>query len=279
MPDKKIKKVKKIKAVPLNNGWALPPYEWSPSQSDIDLRNQAIPQVREKIDYLNSDLYKQRLNKFNTGNMADLIKQRISELKNIQFFRGPEGPSVTSPNNYLEKGAGVQIARGSGATTIAHELGHVTSGTGRHIIAKSVDEGQSDAMSPAEAWYFINRDKNIKKADKEGVYKAYVSDAKKFGFYSTDPTSRWTTFDPHDVGAGEAKGDLDAVRFLLQKNGLTKKYGENITPEIIKKAMQNPKISGDLFFQRLLKRFGEKSIVDLNNNIAKVGNEDNQDMA
>jgi hypothetical protein len=280
MPDKKIEKVKKLNAVPLNNGWQSTSYGWKPSQADIDLRNKAIPQVREKINYLNSDLYKERLNKFNNGNMADLIKQRISELKNIQFFRGPEGSSFASPNNYLDKGAGVQIAKGAEDTALAHELGHVTSGTGRHEIAKSAGEGQSDSMSPAEAWYFINRDKNIKKADKDSVYKAYVSDAKKFGQYSTDPTARWLTgYDPHDVGAGEAKGDLDAVRFLLQKNGLTQKYGENITPETIKKAMKNPKVSGDRFFQRLLKRFGEKNIVELNNNIAKVRNDDNQDMA
>ena len=161
MPDKKIEKVKKTNAVPLNNGWQNTSYGWKPSQSDIDVRNKAIPQVREKIDYLNSDTYKQRLNKFNTGDMADLIKQRISELKNIQFFRGGEGASMTSPNNYQNKGAGVQMAKGSEDTALAHELGHVTSGTGRHEIAKSVDQGQPDAMSPAEAWYFINRDKNI----------------------------------------------------------------------------------------------------------------------
>jgi hypothetical protein len=277
MPDKKIKK---INAVPLNNGWSKPPYDWNPSQSDIDVRNKAIPQVREKIDYLNSDTYKERLNKFNTGDMADLIKQRISELKNIQFFRGPEGPSLTSPNNYQNKGAGLQLAKGAEDTALAHELGHVTSGTGRHEIAKSVDQGQSDAMSPAEAWFMINRDKNITQENKNKIYKQYSSDASKFGQYSTDPSGRWLKgYDPHDVGAGEAKGDLDAVRFLLKKNGLTKKYGENITPEIMQKAMKDPKISGDRFFQRLLKRYGEQNIVDLNNNIAKVRNEDNQDMA
>jgi hypothetical protein len=280
MPDKKIEKVKKINAVPLNKGWQTTSYGWKPSQADIDLRNQAIPQVRQKIEYLNSDMYKERLNKFNNGNMADLIKQRISELKNIQFFRGAEGSSMTSPNNYLDKGAGVQMAKGSEATALAHELGHVTSGTGRHEFAKSAGEGQSDAMSPAEAWYFINRDKNIKKEDKAKILKWYSSEARDWGNYMTDPSEYVLRgYDPHDVGAGEAKGDLDAVRFLLQKNGLTQKYGENITLETIKKAMKNPKVSGDRFFQRLLKRFGEQNIVDLNNNIAKVGNEDDQDMA
>lgn len=280
MPDKKIEKVKKINAVPLNNGWQTTSYGWKPSQADVELRNKAIPQVRQKIDYLNSDMYKERLNKFNTGDMADLIKQRISELKNIQFFRGAEGSSMTSPNNYLDKGAGVQMAKGSEDTALAHELGHVTSGTGRREFAKSVSEGQSDAMSPAEAWYFINRDNGIKKKDKNEIYKWYSSDASQFGNYMTDPSEKVLSgYDPHDVGAGEAKGDLDAVRFLLQKNGLTQKYGENITPETIKKAMKNPKVSGDRFFQRLLKRFGEQNIVDLNNNIAKVRSEDNQGMA
>lgn len=280
MPDKKIEKVKKTNAVPYNNGWQNTSYGWKPSQSDIDVRNKAIPQVREKIDYLKSDTYKQRLGNYNSGDMADLIKQRISELKNIQFFRGPEGSSMTSPNNYLNKGAGIQIAKGAEDTTLAHEIGHVTSGTGRREIAKSAGEGQSDSMSPAEAWLFINKDKTIKKADKDSVYKAYVSNAKQFGQYSTDPTERWLSgYDPHDVGAGEAKGDLDAVRYLLKKNGLTQKYGEDITPEIMKKAMKDPKISGDRFFQRLLKRFGEQNVVELNNSIAKVKNEDNQDMA
>jgi hypothetical protein len=135
-------------------------------------------------------------------------------------------------------------------------------------------------MSPAEAWYFINKDKNITKESKAKIFKWYNNEARDWGNYMTDPSGKVLSGnDPHDVGAGEAKGDLDAVRFLLQKNGLTKKYGENINLETIKKAMKNPKVSGDRFFQRLLKRFGEQNIVDLNNNIAKVENDDDQDMA
>jgi hypothetical protein len=280
MPDKKIEKVKKQDAVPLNNGWQKPPYDWKPAQSDIDVRNRAIPQIKEKIDYLKSDTYKQRLGNYNNGDMADLIKQRISELKNIQFFSGGAGASMTTPNNYQDKGAGIQMARGSEDTALAHEIGHVTSGTGRHEIAKSVDQGQSDAMSPAEAWLMINKDKNITEANKNIIFKQYSNNVLKFGQYSTDPSADILKgYDPHDVGAGEAKGDLDAVRFLLKKNGLTKNYGEDITPEIMKKAMKDPKISEDRFFQRLLKRFGEQNVVELNNSIAKVKNEDNQDMA
>jgi hypothetical protein len=75
-------------------------------------------------------------------------------------------------------------------------------------------------------------------------------------------------YDAHDYGAGENKADLDAVRFVLKKNGYTQNYGDNITPELWQKALQDKRVNQDEHIKRMRKNFDDKSIINLNNRVA-----------
>lgn len=267
MPDNPIK----ISGNTYNNGWVKPEgYDWSPSLADINARNKATLIVKEKIGYLNSIEYKKRLISLGEKNPDSLIKNRINSLMSIQFFGGQEGSSVT---NKSLNGANVQIASGAGKDVISHEIGHVTSGLSK--FSNSASEGKADSMSPIEAWKFINADKNITSAQKKDIYKWYSSDAKQFGQYMTDPSERiLSDMDPHMVGAGEAKADIDAMRYLLNQNGITEKYGEDIDSDKLKKALDNKEINSNKFIKRLRERYSDDAIIMLNNTVASNSKED-----
>jgi len=71
------------------------------------------------------------------------------------------------------------------------------------------------------------------------------------------------------VGSGEAYGDLSAIRHFLKKEGITKSYGETITPELWKKALQNKKLLNEEHFKRMRKNYDDDAIILLNNKIAQ----------
>jgi hypothetical protein len=76
----------------------------------------------------------------------------------------------------------------------------------------------------------------------------------------------------HKYSAIENKGDLDAVRFLLKKHGYTKNFGDDITPEIWKKAIKDKNLNTDEQFQRMRENFDDESIINLNNRVAYENN-------
>ena len=161
-------------------------------------------------------------------------------------------------------------------SSAAHEIGHVTSSLIDDFVP-TVNTGTGQTMSPREAREFLDLSK-LKPEFKKGAVDLYNEQVRNqlsnpYGaIYDTDlgaTYGRAKKIDEHSIGSGEAKGDLDAVRYLFKQHGLTKKYGENITPETLKKAQENKKIQGDEFFKRLKKRFSDEDIIKLNNEIAK----------
>jgi hypothetical protein len=75
-------------------------------------------------------------------------------------------------------------------------------------------------------------------------------------------------FMSHTYSAFENKADLDAVRHLFKKYGYTQKFGDDITPEIFKKALKDSRINSDEQFKRMRENFDDKVIIDLNNRVA-----------
>jgi hypothetical protein len=263
---------KKINPSRFNKGWLQVNPAWRPGQSDIDVRNRAESQVAEKLGYLQSDEYKRRLAMQGNKGILDLIKQRADALKNIEYFSIGPGSSKTS--KWSSDRPVVEIASDADDSVLAHEIGHVTSGLVTPGVDKFVKNAfQSGKMfqSPAESLLFVEKNKNLSASQKKQVYNEYMENAKSNN-YSTDPSgfTFGKTMDVHDIGAFEAKGDLDAVRYLLNKAGLTKRYGQDITEDILKKALQNKDIQNNKFFKRMRKNYSDKDIVELNNTIAKV---------
>lgn len=262
---------KKINPSRFNKGWLQVNPAWRPGQSDINVRNRAESQVAEKLGYLQSDEYKRRLAMQGNKGILDLIKQRADALRNVEYFS--KGPGSSSTKMYGQSPQ-IELASDADDSVLAHEIGHVTSGLG--LSSKSPTQGGAMFQSPSEAWQFVVKNKNITDAQKKAISNTYMSNV-KFGNFLTDPSGYTLgkpidgkTMDVHDIGAFEAKGDLDAVRYLLNKAGLTKRYGQDITEDILKKALQNKDIQNNKFFKRMRKNYSDKDIVELNNTIAKT---------
>lgn len=264
-------------------------------QASQILKKSLAPMVAEKAEYINSPLYKKRLVGMGEKDPNQVVKDRLQELKKIQFSsydprmnaKVKESlPSTTKKMFRSDKegktiGDYPSISLGVGwtPTSAAHELGHVTSSqTDRYVPTPTTGTGET--MSPIEAKEFLNLSK-AKPEFKKGAFALYDKNVRSnisnpYGaIYDTDLGSSYAkmkNIDEHSIGSGEAKGDLDAVRYLLKKQGITKKYGEDITPETLKKAQQNKNIQKDEFFQRLKKRFSDEDIIKLNNTIAQNNN-------
>lgn len=116
--------------------------------------------------------------------------------------------------------------------------------------------------------------------DNPAYNEAFLSNIHEFDPYQSNngiPGKSYATslsgvlsgqYDPHDYGAGENKADLDAVRFVLKKNGYTQNYGDNITPELWQKALQDKRVNQDEHIKRMRKNFDDKAIINLNNRVA-----------
>lgn len=258
MPDR-------IEKTSYNNGWTSG-NGWKPSLQDVAIRDMSAPIVKDKIGYIKSPEYRRRLVAMGEDNPDQLIKDRASGLMNIQFFSGQPGSSSTN-KSYTGAGADVQVASGAGLDTISHELGHVTSGLNQ--VGKSMNNGQSGAMSPAEAWFLINKDRRLSVSQKSDIDKWFRGDIKQFGQYMVDPAKRvLSNMDPHDVSSVEAKGDIDAMRYLLKDRGFTQKYGQDINIDTFKKALLDKNFSDNKFIKRLRSRFTDNDIISINNTIA-----------
>jgi hypothetical protein len=262
------------------------------AQANQILKKSLAPMIAEKAEYINSPLYKKRLVGMGEKDPNQVVKDRLQELKKIEFSSydprmnakvKESEPSRTKKMFRSDKegktiGDYPAISLGVGWTpsSAAHELGHVTSSqTDRYVPTPTTGTGET--MSPTEAKEFLNLSR-LKPEFKKEALALYDKNVRTnisnpYGaIYDTDLGSSYATMkgiDEHSIGSGEAKGDLDAVRYLLKKQGITKKYGEDITPETLKKAQQNKNIQNDEFFKRLKKRFSDEDIIKLNNTIAQ----------
>lgn len=73
----------------------------------------------------------------------------------------------------------------------------------------------------------------------------------------------------YGVFANESYADLTGIRHLLYKNGLTKKFGDNINRTIYEKALKNKQIQNDPVFKRMQQKYSPGKIILLNNTIAQ----------
>ena len=262
MPDKEPKKINPSK---YNRGWTTA-NGWKPSGADLAVRKMAEKLIQDKLEYVQSKEYADRLEMQGEKDIPLVVGNRQEALKNIEFFAGPKGSSAAM---YYNGSPTVQLAEGSDKSVLAHEIGHVTSGL--KSFSNSPREGGDMYQSPAEAWQFIARNKNLTDKQRKEIGKDYMYNAKS-NLYSTDPayeTMQRKGYDVHDVGAFESKADLDAVRYLLKEQGITKKYGQKIDEEAFKKALNNKEINKTKVFQRMRRNFSDKDIIELNNIIAK----------
>ena len=245
------------------------------------------PLVDEQLEYIQSPLYRERLTKLGIKEPETVAADRANYLKKLEFQTASSGPisgggfgQNQTKSAYREGQEYPVIFLEKGATegTAAHEIGHVTSGVGTSKVT-SPYKATYNQLSPSESFLFYNRNKNLKPILKK-VYEAYKPyNSQRLSYYSSDIVADKFAAaneselsykpDPHDVGSGEAYGDLSAIRHFLKKEGITKSYGETITPELWKKALQNKKLLNEEHFKRMRKNYDDDAIILLNNKIAQ----------
>lgn len=258
------------------------------------------PLIQQKINYIKSPIYRQRLVAYGVNNPDAVIQDRIKRLM-ATTFQITQNAAAETKDGGLDKPK-IILSPNDSRYVKAHEIGHVTGGDDTSYTVNDPRQAKGNQMSPAEAWYFYNRNKNLGKTNRRDYISSATGKLTKgsgtntfrqdaFNFQSNKPGTNMvpdptdTLFggnnildivngkqDPHDIGSSENKADLDSIRQILFDNKITKNYGDNITPEQWKKAMSIPKIANEPHVVRMRKNYKDVSIADLNNNIAKNPN-------
>lgn len=243
-------------------------------------------------DYVNSPLYAARQGNYpeqynNTGqvNLADfqedIAKQkrnlRSKQLSNVQANISSDASTVYKPyENVITSNLYID------SPTLAHEIGHSiaydpylrdkqgnvleTKGT-----AKAKGTGASDVYNSKyyDKQSGANTDVSFglnKNEIDEFVKRARDTENKGVEHYDKSMSS---TF------ANEQYGDLTALREMLQEQGITKSFGEEINKSTIEKALKNKNITTNPLFKRFYSRYGTDNIIHLNNTIALNENPNN----
>lgn len=222
-----------------------------------DLDNKISDVTSLQKSYILSPLYKQRASKFKNPNVASAkALQALQELKT-------EANSYYNNQAYPSKKL-VTVQPDVESGVIAHEFSHMTGARPRY------ESGTAMGLNYDEQAEIMSRNKNVQKVSKE-IGKPILSHTQLP--FQIDKTNT------HIYSPWENKADIEGMRFLFYKNGITKKYGENISPEQLKKALENPKIKNDLQIKRLKQNFEDKDIIHLNNTLAKINTAEQKNLA
>lgn len=200
------------------------------------------------VEYLQSPKYKERLINQNYPNPDEVIKQRLFSLLNTPYkeyktgkvnshFRGTviddEGDVIFKPTIIINN---EEISEYPKETVVAHEFSHAS------------QKG-------------INGDYGLNNVD--------VQDLEKRNMYFSIPFSSegFLEEDEHNADPEELKADLDALRYLLKKDGIYDTGTQNFNQEVLKKAKE--KYKGNHTIDRLFEKVKtDKDLIYLMNNIA-----------
>lgn len=221
-----------------------------------EIDNKIAKVIKAKSEYLLSPLYQQRASKFkNPTEASSKALKSLQELKTrISPFVNPEA----FPSRKL-----VNLNPDSDINEIAHEFGHMTG------ARPGSTPGTAMVLNFQEQAEIMKRNKHVQKISRE-IGRPILTDRQLP--FEIDKTNT------HKFSPWENKADIEGMRFIFYNNGITKKYGDPITPELLKKALENPKIKNTLQIQRLRNNFEDNDIIQLNNILA-ANMQQNQNIA
>lgn len=239
-----------------------------------------IPAIKSKLaSYIQSPTYKKRLETQGVKNPDKVIKDRLQKLGEVEVSQGMS-PSLayifTGPNQKERKPA-LTVKGKDSEYTMMHELSHTTNygdiffDPNKNKYGKNIGDANTASgkgMSQNEMMFLVNKSTLPDKVKKEIAGRAKEG-AEKWGTFQ-NPTEGMAG-EAHSFDPSEFKSDLDAVRLLFNDYGITQKFGQDIDEATIEKALKNPKVANEPHFQRLLKNFGKKNIIEINNKVAKGG--------
>jgi len=226
-------------------------------QTEKEIDNKIKNVTKAQKAYILSPLFKQRASKYkNPTEASSKALQALQELKtDISRYNREQA----YPSRKL-----VTLNPDSEASVIAHEFGHMVG------ARPGSESGTAMVLNYNEQAEIMSRNKHVQKLAQQ-TGKPILRDSQ-----IPIPIDKSNT---HTYSPWENKADIDGMRFIFYKNGITKKYGDNITPEQFKKALENPKIKNELQIKRLKENFEEKDIIQLNNMLAKTNIAEQQNLA
>ena len=244
---------KDIKVVPVPNYSAQElsnqrPWKWNkvPQITSSDwksIQKKEAEQIRKAKEdiikyqqaYINSELYSKRAKPFKDPKLS--AQSALMALQNLQVEYDKLGTETNAPLNKISLKSDVS------PSTIAHELGHI-------LGARPGKQGIAQKLTLAEQDEIQRRNIQLKKQSiKSGIP------------YNQIEINR---YNEHEISPYENKADIEALRYLMYKKGITKSYGENIDKEKLKKALEDKELKNDYFIKRLMYNFKEEDIIQLN---------------
>lgn len=229
------------------------------------------------LNYINSPKYRERLIKMGYTNPDKVIKDRTRRLRNTNIISSDTATDLGSYYNQLDGANTIymdypQIKRLNTFRDdiLAHEFGHVNNSSTNIKIDKKGNffvTPSNTSLNENEEEYIANRNVVV---GKKMVDMFRGSPAKKNNTYSNVLGGIG-----HDYSPAENKSDIDALRYMLEKEGLYKAGNEDFTPELLEKAKSNKVIQRSFNASRVFKKFTDKDIIDIMNNIASNTQENN----
>lgn len=202
--------------------------------------------------YVQSPKYKERLSNF--YKYPDYIqRQRNNQIENIQFTDAPNGilDYISDKNTVRISPDEIRNRNLNPSEVGVHEMSHATN---RGIVPGS-------NLSTREESYIFDRnlmEPSVREGHKEAALRREIG------------ISEYLKISPslHDRYPSENKSDIDAFRYLLNQEGLYDARTQDITPEILQKAKQNPAVKKSFSTKRLFQNFNDDKLIDIMNKVA-----------
>lgn len=247
----------------------VPIYNYTPAQGDNPNIAPTVPTnpIDQDVyewtrNYIQSPKYQERLSNF--YKYPEYIqRQRAQKASTVGFLERLADNSgyvdnSSFPNQLNINPNQLNAIGASRAEVAAHELGH---------ISNASDSNPALRINPIEENYILSRNKTIR-PDQIPEYRRQAQEA---GFpnisnYWTD--ERRKTSESHDAAPSENLSDVQALRYLLNKNKIYDARVQDITPEQLQRAKQNKEIMNSFSTKRLFDTFDDKGLIDILNKVA-----------
>lgn len=228
------------------------------------------------INYMKSPLYAQRQTnypeeyigdaeryqkkKFETAIANNKVQQRINNLRStpISFAK-----TIDLNNDYFDPvNKKISLNSRGDLTTLAHEMTHAGIRNGR-LASDYVNGKYWDTVTDKKKLGPFSTSLN------KGEVNQFVTLARPLQADSIFENDEHEDKDTNSERfADESYSDLMGVRELLHKKGYTKNFGDNISKELIDKALKDKNIYDDFIFRRMHNKYGTDNLIHLNNTIA-----------
>jgi len=223
--------------------------------------------------YMSSPLYMERLSKSipDAENAKETQQRRLDNLLSIKL-----NPKTVSEGSHYDRN---QHRVNLGATdfidnaVISHEIAHgtvpnLTTTYGKQNIFGKAASVVGDLFQPYEQFSNSELEKiNVPLSGKITAPNFDYMMARKEEHYKPQGTKASAK-----TAANETYGDLTGMRQLLLDNGVTTEFGQELTPELFKKATENKRVINSPAFKRMKLKFKDEDIIKMNNEVAMNDN-------